>query len=100
MTKSATKLVGEGGFVPFGATLGPGRNVKLIMPKGCQPNVRRGELEQYWSHELKKATVDSECKTVCSSADMRIPVDNGHMAPGILIHLEPAGPWAEDIVCA
>jgi hypothetical protein len=33
-TQLATKLIGRGGFIPFGATLGPGRNVKLLMPKG------------------------------------------------------------------
>ena len=55
VTKLAAKLIGEGGFVPFGATLGPGRNVKLLMPKGWKENATRDELEACWSRELKKA---------------------------------------------
>ena len=97
-TKLATKLIGQGGFIPFGATLGPGRNVKLLMPKNWKKDATRDELESYWSGELKKAAAEAECKTVCSCADVRVPVDNGELVPGIFIHLEQAGPLAEDIV--
>src|ERR1700758_2172644 len=97
VTRLAAKLIGQGGFVPFGATLGPGRNVKLLMPKGWKENATRDELEAYWSRELKKATTEPDCKTVCSCADVRVPMDNGDLAPGILIHLEQIGSPAEDI---
>ena len=98
VTRLAAKLIGQGGFVPFGATLGPGRNVKLLMPKGWKENATRDELEAYWSRELKKATTEPDCKTVCSCADVRVPMYNGDLAPGILIHLEQIGSPAEDIV--
>jgi hypothetical protein len=98
VTRLAAKLIGEGGFVPFGAPLGPGLNVKLLMPKGWKENATRDELEAYWSRELKKATTEAECKTVCSGADLRVPMDNGDLAPGIFIHLEQVGSPAEDIV--
>jgi hypothetical protein len=98
VTGLGAKLIGEGGFVPFGATLGPGRNVKLLMPKGWKENATRDELEAYWSRELKKATTEAECNTVCSCADVRVPIDGGAFAPGIFIHLEQVGSPAEDIV--
>lgn len=98
ITRLAAKLIGEGGFVPCGATLGPGRNVKLLMPKGWKENATRDELEAYWSRELKKATTDAECKTVCSCADVRVPMASGDLAPSIFIHLEQVGSPAEDIV--
>jgi hypothetical protein len=97
-TQLATKLIGQGGFIPFGATLGPGRNVKLLMPKGWKEGASRDETEAYWDRELKKATTEAECKTVCSCADVRVPMDNGDLVPGIFIHIEQVGPLAEDIV--
>ena len=98
VTRFAAKLIGEGGFVPFGATLGPGRNVKLLMPKGWKENATRDELEAYWARELKRGATEAECKTVCSCTDVRVPMDSGDLAPGIFIHLEQVGSPAEDIV--
>ena len=43
--KLAVKLIGEGGFVPFGAILGPGRKANILMPKNWKENADRGELE-------------------------------------------------------
>jgi hypothetical protein len=97
-TKLAIKLIGKGGFVPFGAMLGPGRNVKLLMPKDWKKDATREEVEAYWSRELKNATTEAPCKTVCSCADVRVPMDSGELLPGIFIHLEQAGPLAKDIV--
>jgi hypothetical protein len=68
------------------------------MPKGWKENATRDELDAYWSRELKKATADADCKTVCSCADVRVPMDSGDLAPGIFIHLEQVGSPAEDIV--
>jgi len=98
VTRLAAKLIGQGGFVPFGATLGPGRNVKLLMPKAWKENATRDELEAYWSRELEKAITEADCKTVCSCADVRASMDSGDLAPGIFIHLEQVGSPAEDIV--
>lgn len=97
VTKLAAKLICQGGFAPFGATLGPGRNVKLLMPKNWKVNSTRDEVEAYWSRELKKAVYEGDCKTVCSCSDVRIPIENGNMAPCILIHIEQAQACAEDI---
>jgi hypothetical protein len=98
VTKLAAKFIGQGGFVPFGAILGPSRKVNLIMPKGWKENTTRDELDAYWSRELKKAITDTGCMTACSCADVRIPIDHGELAPGIFIHMEQAGLPAEDIV--
>ena len=66
------------------------------MPKSWKEHATRDELETYWTGELKKA-VAADCKAVCSCADVRIPFENGELAPCILIHLETAQPSAEDI---
>jgi hypothetical protein len=97
VTQLAAKLIRQGGFVPFGAALGPGRNVKLLMPKSWKQNATRDEIEAYWSRELKKAVDKGECKTVCSCADVRIPLENGNLVPCIFIHIEQAQSCAEDI---
>src|SRR5437899_13044966 len=55
--------------------------------KGWKENATRDELEAYWSRELKKATTETECKTVCSCADVRVPMDSGDPAPG---HIYPS----------
>jgi hypothetical protein len=68
------------------------------MPKGWKENATRDELEAYWSCELNKATTEADCKTVCSCADVRVPMESGDLAPGIFIHLEQVGSPAEDIV--
>lgn len=97
VTKLAAKLIGEGGFVPFGATLGPGRSVNLLMPKNWKENATRNECEDYWSRELKKATANGDCKSVCSCADVRIPMNSGDLAHRLLIHIEHAQSCSEDI---
>jgi len=98
VTKLATKRLEEGGFIPFGATLGSKRDVKLLMPKSMKQNVTRDELEAYWIRELRKATAEDACKTACSCADVRVPVGEGELVPALLIHVEHAEGSAEDIL--
>ena len=99
MTKLVAKLIRQGGFVRFGATLGPGRNVKLLMPESWKENATRDEVEMYWSRELKKA-VDMRVSaiTVCSCADVRIPLENGNLLPASLFTSNRVKSCGEDIV--
>jgi len=88
----------EGGLVPFGATLGFSRSVKLLMPKGWKPSpATPDQLEGYWIRELRLATVASACKSVCYCADVRLPVEQ-KLVPAIFIHVEHAEGSAEDIL--
>ena len=41
---------------------------------------------------------ESECNTVCSCADVRIPLENTNLAPCVLIHIEQVKSCAADIV--
>ena len=98
VTKLAVSRLEKGGFVPFGATLGSGRDVKLLMPTGWKENATRDEHEAYWTRELRKASLSGECKTVCSCADVRLPREGEEPVPAILIHMEHAEDSAEDIM--
>jgi hypothetical protein len=88
----------SGGLTPFGATLGSERDVKLLVPKGFKKNPTRDEVEAYWAGELRKANATGKCKTVCSCADVRVPVEGGNLIPGVLIHIEHAEGSAEDVL--
>jgi hypothetical protein len=98
VTRLAGMLLAEGGLLPFGGTLGPGRNVKLLRPKSMKRDVTRDELEQYWVRELRKAVATSECKTVCHCADVRVPGGETGLASAILVHVEHADSTSEDIL--
>jgi hypothetical protein len=94
----AGKQLEKGGFVPFGATLGTARDVKLLMPKKFKQDATRDEVETYWAEELRNATAIGNCKTACSCADVRVPMHDGSLVPGVLIHIEHAEGSAEDII--
>ena len=97
VTKLAATQLEAKGFMPFGATLGPHRNVKLLAPQTWKQNSNREEVETYWVQELRKAITSEECKAVCFCADVRVPVDNGGLVPAVLIHVEHAEAPAEAI---
>ncbi|HYL86312.1 MAG TPA: hypothetical protein VE263_18960 [Candidatus Angelobacter sp.] len=98
VTKLAGKQVEQGGFIPFGATLGSSRNVQLLMPKGMKRDVTRDELDAYWIRELRKATASGECKTACWIADVRMQSEEGVLHPAVMVHVEQAGAFSEDIL--
>jgi len=98
VTKVAKKQLEQGGFIPFGATLGSNRDVQLLMPKSMKPNVTQDELDAYWVRTLRKAAAGGECKSVCSCADVRIQADDGTMVPALLIHVEHTDNLSEDIL--
>jgi hypothetical protein len=98
VVRVAAMQLKEGGLVPFGATLGLKRDVKLLMPKSWkQTPTTRDELEGYWIRELRQATASGTCKTVCSCADVRVPKGE-KLVPAVLIHVEHAEGSAEDIL--
>jgi hypothetical protein len=88
----------SGGLMPFGATLGAERDVKLLMPKSFKKDSTRDEVESYWAQELRIAIADGSRETACSCADVRVPMEDGSFVPGVLVHIEHAESSAEDIL--
>jgi hypothetical protein len=90
----------RGGFIPFGAILGQNRDVQLLMPKSMKPNVARGELDTYWVKTIRKAIANGECLTACWCADVRGQTDDDTLIPALLIHVEHANSFSEDVLIA
>jgi hypothetical protein len=99
LIKLVSKQLEEGGFIPYGATLGANRDVQLLMPKGMKRDVTRDELDAYWVRTIRQAVSKGKCKTACWCADVRVQAENGTLLPAVLIHLEHAGMFSEDILC-
>jgi hypothetical protein len=98
VTKLVRKQLEKGGFIPYGATLGSNRDVQLLMPKSMTRDVTRDELDAYWVRTLRQAVAAGECKTVCWCADVRVQAEDGTLLPAVLIHVEHADTFSEDIL--
>jgi hypothetical protein len=98
VTQLVRKQLEKGGFIPYGATLGPNRDVQLLMPKGMKRAVTRAELDAYWFQILRQAITAGECKTACWCADVREQAEDGTLVPAVLIHVEHANTFSEDIL--
>ena len=99
VTQVAEKKLSEGGFVPFGATLGSERDVKILLPKTMKPGVTKAELDAYWTQALRKAAAEGDCKTVCSCANVRFEENPGEMVSAIHIHIEHAEAYSANVLC-
>lgn len=97
VTKLAARQLANGGFIPFGATLGSKRDVQLLMPKSMKTNVARDELRGYWARELAQAASEDR-GTVCWCADVRIALEGDAPVPAVLIHIEHPEAYAEDVL--
>jgi len=98
VTQLAAKfLLKGGGFVPFGATLGQNRNVDLLMPKGMKKSVTRDELDDYFGKELRRTIAADKRKTACFCVHVG-EVDGKVVTPGVLVHIEHATAYAEDVL--
>jgi hypothetical protein len=98
VTQLAAKfLLKGGGFIPFGATLGPDKNVDLLMPEGMKKHVRRDELDNYFGEELRRSITAEKRKTACFCVHVG-EVDGKVLTPGVLVHIEHAVAYAEDVL--
>lgn len=86
----------QGGFVPFGAVLG--HDIQLLMPESMKQNVKRDELDAYFIQHLRKAIANGKYATACWCADVRGQADDEALIPALLVHLEHAGSFSEDIL--
>jgi hypothetical protein len=100
VTKLVAPQLEQGGFVPFGAILGQNREVQLLMPKSMKRGVARDELDNYWVQTIRNAIAAGEYMTVCWCADVRGQTDDGTLIPALLIHVEHAHSFSEDILIA
>lgn len=98
VTKLVRKQLEKGGFIPYGATLGSNREVQLLMPKSMKRDVTRDELDAYWVQTIRQAVATGECKTACWCADVREKAEDGTLVPAVLIHVEHAETFSEDIL--
>lgn len=98
VTKLAAVQLKEGNeLMPFGATLNSTREVALLMPKSMKQNVTTDELGRYWARELRATAEKSDSSTVCSCCAGLLPDESGAKVPGLLVHIEHAGAYSEDI---
>ena len=97
VTQLAAKFLLKGGFIPFGATLGPDRNVELLMPNSMKKDVTRGELYDYFGKELRRSAAAEDRKTACFCAHVG-EVDGRVVTPAILVHVEHSEAYAEDVL--
>jgi hypothetical protein len=96
-TRLAAWHIERGGFIPFGAVLGPGRYIKLIRPKSWKQNPTRDEADAYWGRVLRRGSNETGGRTVCSCSEVRAHWEGGELIPGVLIHIEQAEILSEDI---
>ena len=97
VTQLAAKFLLKGGFIPFGATLGPNRNVDLLMPEGMKKDVTRDELDDYFGKELRRAAAGEQRKTACFCAHVG-EVEGRVLFPAVLVHVEHTEAYAEDVL--
>lgn len=88
----------KGGFIPFGATLGPGRNVQLLIPNSATGEMTIEIVDAYWQRQMNKAVVAGNVIALCTVADVRVTDSDGKLAPGVFIHIEHSGGDAEELL--
>lgn len=100
VTKLVAPKLEQGGFLPFGAILGQNRDVQLLMPKSMKRDVSPDELDNYWVQTIRNAIAAGEYLTVCWCADVREQAQDGTLASALLVHVEHAHSFSEDILIA
>jgi hypothetical protein len=88
----------KGGIIPFGATLGEGRDVQLLIPNGAKRNTTIEIVDAYWRKQMAKAIEGGNVKALCTVADVRVADSNGKLVPGVFIHIEHSAGGAEELL--
>ncbi len=97
VTRIAQTQLEKGGFIPFGATLGPGREPQLLIPTSAKGEITTDKVEAYWKVQMSKAIEAAKITTLCTVTDVRIPDSDGKLIPGVFIHIEHRAGEAEDV---
>ena len=88
----------KGGIIPFGATLGEGRDVQLLIPNSAKGNMTIEIVDAYWRKQMAKAIEAGNVKALCTVADVRVTDDRGKLVPGVFIHIEHSAGDAEELL--
>ena len=88
----------KGGFIPFGATLGSGRDVQLLIPNSAKGEMTIEVVDAYWRKQMSKAIETGEVKALCTVADVRVSNGDAKLVPGVFIHMEHSGGDSEDLL--
>lgn len=87
-----------GGFIPFGATLGSSRDVKLLIPNSAKGEMTIEVVDAYWKKQMNKAIETGDVKALCTVADVRVTDGDAKLVPGVFIHIEHSGGDSEDLL--
>jgi hypothetical protein len=97
VTQLIEKQLNEQGLRTFGAVLGSGREVQLLVPetiKRQHPSL--DELDSYWLEQLRKAVMGTDANAACYCAEVQtIREDGTPITPGIVLFLEQKAGNAE-----
>ena len=88
----------KGGFIPFGATLGSSRDVKLLIPNSAKGEMTIEVVDAYWKKQMSKAIETGDVKALCTVADVRVTDGDAKLVPGVFIHIEHSGGDSEDLL--
>ena len=88
----------KGGIIPFGATLGEGRDVQLLIPNSASGNMTIEIVDAYWRKQMAKAIESGNVKALCTVADVRVTDSQGKLVPGVFIHVEHSAGHAEELL--
>jgi len=99
VVRLAQTQLAEGGFIPFGATLGSGRNVQLLMPQSAKAgNITVDLANAYWRKQMPRIIEAGNVRALCTVADVRETDSEGRVVPGVFIHIEHFGGDAHDVL--
>lgn len=88
----------KGGIIPFGAILGAGRDVQLLIPNSAKGNMTIEIVDAYWRKQMAKAIEGGNVKALCTVADVRVTDSRGKLVPGVFIHVEHSAGDAEELL--
>jgi hypothetical protein len=88
----------KGGILPFGATLGAGRDVQLLIPNSAKGNMTIEIVDAYWRRQMAKAIEGGNVKALCTVADVRVTDSEGKLVPGVFVHVEHSAGDAEELL--
>ena len=87
-----------GGFIPFGATLGPARDVQLLIPNSAKGEMTIELVDAYWKRQMSKAIEAGNVRALCTVSDVRVTDSDSKLVPGVFIHIEHSGGGSEDLL--
>lgn len=98
VSRIAQTQLEKGGFIPFGATLGSGRDVQLLLPNSAKGEMTIELVDAYWRKQMSKAIEAGGVRALCTVADVRVTDSGSKLVPGVFIHIEHSAGDAEELL--